>query len=338
MNRRIKLCHVAHIAASAILSLFGALIVFQAIATASAEVPEQSWPQRPVRFILPFSAGTGTDLEARLMAERLSVRWHQPIVVENRFGADGLLAINSFISANDDHVLLYASTSSFLAHPYTLEKLPYHLGTDITPIVRISDIVFTASVPSSLGPNSLKAVVELAKAKPGKLNAGAAAGLTRFTLNYFLRAEELNVASVPYKDGPPAVTDLSAGRLQFMLSSYAIVRSASETGLVKVIAVSLRERAAFAPDIPTIFEAGFPSLDIGATTGVFGRRGMARELRERIARDATAVMNDLKIAERLAGSGQAMRLGGPDDLLRTLRDQEEQTAKVAKALGLAAAK
>jgi tripartite-type tricarboxylate transporter receptor subunit TctC len=96
-------------------------------AQTSAQTSAQAWPQRPVRFILPFGAGTATDVAARLMSEKLSVRWGRPIVIENRPGADGLLAINAFISANDDHVLLYASTASFMAHPYTLEKMPYSL-------------------------------------------------------------------------------------------------------------------------------------------------------------------------------------------------------------------
>ena len=148
---------------------------------ASAQPPAQSsaqaWPQRPVRFILPFGAGTATDVAARLMSEKLSARWGRPIVIENRPGADGLLAINAFTSANDDHVLLYASTASFMAHPYTLEKMPYSLERDLAPIARVTDTILSAAVPSSLKANTLKEFVALARALPGKLNAAGAAGV-----------------------------------------------------------------------------------------------------------------------------------------------------------------
>ncbi|MBX9777213.1 MAG: hypothetical protein K2Y71_22790 [Xanthobacteraceae bacterium] len=121
-------------------SLLAATVAMALCALASstsAQPPAQSaaqssaWPQRPVRVILPFGAGTATDVAARLMGEKLSVRWGRPIVIENRPGADGLLAINAFIAANDDHVLLYASTASFMAHPYTLDKMPYSLERDL---------------------------------------------------------------------------------------------------------------------------------------------------------------------------------------------------------------
>ena len=147
----------------------------------------EAWPQRPVRFILPFGAGTATDVAARMMSDKLTARWGRPIVIENRPGADGLLAINAFITANDDHVLLYASTASFMAHPYTLEKMPYNLERDFAPIARVTDTVLAASVPASLKVHSLKEFVALAKAQPGKLNAAGAAGVPDFTLGYFLK-------------------------------------------------------------------------------------------------------------------------------------------------------
>jgi tripartite-type tricarboxylate transporter receptor subunit TctC len=115
--------HLAAVAAAVTVSL-GVLVppaLAQAPAPTSAQASTQAWPQRPVRFVLPFGAGSATDVAARLMGEKLSARWGKPIVIENRPGADGLLAINAFISANDDHVLLYASTASFMAHPYTLD-------------------------------------------------------------------------------------------------------------------------------------------------------------------------------------------------------------------------
>jgi tripartite-type tricarboxylate transporter receptor subunit TctC len=304
----------------------------------SAQTAGQAWPQRPVRFILPFGAGTATDVAARLMSEKLSARWGRPIVIENRPGADGLLAISAFISANDDHVLLYASTASFMAHPYTLEKMPYNLERDFAPIARITDTVLAASVASSVKANSLKEFVALAKAQPGKLNAAGAAGVPDFTLGYFLKLENLDVTRVPYKDVVQAATDLSAGQIQFLLSSYAVVRAAAESGRIRILAINVRERASFAPDIPTIHEAGYPSLNVETTAGFYGPRGMAQDLRERIAKDVIAVVAEPDITKRLVATGQAVRTGGPAELAETLRQQAAQAATVAKTLGLKAGK
>ncbi len=306
--------------------------------SASAQPSAQSWPQRPVRLVLPFGAGTATDVAARLMSEKLSTQWGRPIVIENRPGADGLLAINAFISANDDHVLLYASTASFMAHPYTLDKMPYNLERDFAPIARVTDTILSAAVPSSLKVDSLKDFVALAKAQPGKLNAAGAAGVPDFTLGYFLKVENLDVTRVPYKDVVQAATDLSAGQIQFLLSSYAVVRAASEGGRVKVLAVGGRSRASLAADVPTVHEAGYPSLNTETTAGFYGPRGMAPELRARIAKDVIAVVNDPEITKRLVATGQAVRTGGPDELAQTLKEQATQAATVAKTLGLKGAK
>jgi tripartite-type tricarboxylate transporter receptor subunit TctC len=314
------------------------LLIVSASAASAQSSSAQSWPQRPVRFILPFGAGTATDVAARLMSEKLSARWGKPIVIENRPGADGLLAINAFVSANDDHALLYASTASFMAHPYTLEKMPYNLDRDFAPIARVTDTILSAAVNASVKATSLKDFVALAKAQPGKLNAAGAAGVPDFTLGYFLKVENLDVTRVPYKDVVQAATDLGAGQIQFLLSSYAVVRAGSEAGTIRVLAVGGRERIPSLSDIPTVHEAGYPSLNTETTAGFYGPRGMARELRERIAKDVIAVVNEGEITKRLIATGQAVRPGGPDELAQTLREQGEQAAKVAKTLGLKAAK
>ncbi len=151
---------------------------------------------------------------------------------------------------------------------------------------------------------------------------------------YFLKTENLDVTRVPYKDVVQAATDLSSGQIQFLVSSFAVVRAASEAGRIRVLAVGGRERFSYAPDVPTVHEAGFPSLNVETTAAFYGPRGMARELRERIAKDVIAVVADPEITKRLVATGQAVRTGGPEDLAQTLRQQADQAAIVAKALGL----
>jgi tripartite-type tricarboxylate transporter receptor subunit TctC len=324
---------------ASVLGIAASLFAWSAPVMAQAPAPSsgQAWPQRPVRFILPFGAGTATDVAARLLSDKLTARWGRPIVIENRPGADGLLAINAFLAAHDDHALLYASTASFMAHPYTLEKMPYNLERDFAPIARVTDTILSVAVNASVKANTLKEFVALARAQPGKLNAAGAAGVPDFTLGYFLKLEKLDVARVPYKDVVQAATDLGAGQIQFLLSSYAVVRAGSEAGTIRVLAVGGRERIASLATIPTVHEAGYPSLNTETSAGFYGPRGMSRELRERIAKDVTAVAAEPEISKRLVATGQAVRTGGPDDLARTLREQAEQAATVAKALGLKAA-
>src|SRR5207245_877099 len=137
----------------------------------------QTWPQRSVRFILPLGPGSGTDIGARLFADRLSARWGQPVVVENRPGGDGMIAITAFIGAHDDHTLLFAPTSSFTAHPLLHDKLPYD-PRELLPIARVSNTLVVVAVPGSLQIGSLAELIALARAEPGKLNFTTATGVT----------------------------------------------------------------------------------------------------------------------------------------------------------------
>jgi tripartite-type tricarboxylate transporter receptor subunit TctC len=159
-----------------------------------------------------------------------------------------------------------------------------------------------------------------------------------FTLGYFLKTHDLKVTKVPYRDIVQAATHLAGGQIQFLLSSAAIVRAPREAGTVRILAVTSRARAAVAPDIPTIYEAGFPPLAFETTAGLYGPAGVPRDLRERLAKDVITVVSEPAITERLVATGQAVNLGGPDELAQTLRQQAEQMATVAKALGLKAGK
>lgn len=320
-----------------LLTLAAAATVAGVLAASGSAVSAQTWPQRPVKFVLPFGAGSATDVAARMMSEKLAARWGKPVVIENKPGADGLLAINSFVQANDDHVLLYASSASFNAHPYMHEKLPYDLERDFAPIARVTDTILSAAVPASSKATTLAEFVAMAKAEPGKLNATGAAGVPEFTLGYFLKVQNLDVQKVPYRDVVQAATDLGAGQIQFLLSSAAVVRPLAQAGRVRILAVTSRERVPFAPEIPTIYEAGFPALAVETTAGLYGPKSMSADLRERLAKDVVEVVSDKDITAKLVTTGQAVRPGGPGELAQTLKQQAEQMATVAGVLGLKAA-
>ena len=139
----------------------------------------QSYPQRTVKFILPFGPASGTDITARLVGERLAARWGKPVVIENRPGGDGLVAINAFIAANDDHTLLWVPVGTFAVHPYDKDKLPYDADRDLIPIANVSTLYLALSAPASLNVKTFREFFELVRANPGKFNAAAANGNCR---------------------------------------------------------------------------------------------------------------------------------------------------------------
>jgi tripartite-type tricarboxylate transporter receptor subunit TctC len=292
----------------------------------------QAWPQRPVKFIVTLGPGSGADIGARLVADRLAARWGKPVVIENRPGADGLVAIQAFVNAADDHTLLYTPAGSFTVHPLQYAKLPY-VPEDLVPIARVSNTIIAVGVPASLKIGTLADFAKLARAEPGKLNAAVVSGITDFTFDYFVKTAGLDIAKVPYRDIVQAATDLSEGRVQVMMSSYAILQPHALAGRVKVIAVTGHERTTILPDIPTANESGFPALEVEGLVGLFGPRGISKELRARIGADVAAVAADPTIAERLAATAQVPNPGGPAEFAAAIDRQRAQIAIIAQALG-----
>jgi tripartite-type tricarboxylate transporter receptor subunit TctC len=315
----------------AVLTFVAAILAFSQVLFGSYAAAE-SWPNRPVRFIITLGPGSGVDIGARLFADKLSARWGQPVVVENRPGGDGMLAITSFLSVRDDHVLLVSPVSSFTAHPYFHDKLPYD-PRDLIPIARISKTVVAVSVPTALNVNSLKELEALARAKPGQLNWTTATGFTDFVFAGYLHTVGLKMAKVPYRNPAGAVTDLAAGVIQVYMPAYAIVRPQVEAGTVKVLAVTNRERAPAIPDIPTAVEAGYPSLEFDGLVGLFGAPGIADETRTKIAEDIRTVASDPEIVKRMTATGQIVSPGNATEFAASIEQQRAQVAAVAKLFG-----
>jgi len=312
-----------------------AIIAFLSILQSLTSAPAQPYPTRTVRFIVPFGAASGTDITARLFADRLAARWGKPVVVENRPGGDGLVAVAAFIAANDDHTLLFAPVGTFTVHPYEHEKLPYDVERDLLPIASVSAIILAISSSASLKIDSLSELVELARAQPGKLNAAAANGNADFLLFGFLKSTGLQMAKVPYRDILQAPNDLAEGRIQVLMTSFAVVQPQMQTGRVKVLAVTSRERAPGAPEVATVREAGYPALEMESLVGLFGPRGMPSELRERIAVALGEVaVADPVIATRLAATGQLVNVRGPSEFTAAIEQQRAKLAEIAKILGI----
>jgi tripartite-type tricarboxylate transporter receptor subunit TctC len=302
------------------------------LAVAATALAATDWPTRPVRFILTLGAGSGSDIGARLLADRLSRRWGQPIIVENRPGGDGIVAINAFVTAHDDHILLFAPSSSFTAHPFLHDNLPYK-PSDLVPITRVSNTVIAIAVPAGLKVDSLAQLAAMARAEPGKLNWAGVTGALDFIFAGWLKSENLNINKVPYRNPVDAANDLAESRVQVYEAALAIVRPQLESGKIKLLAVTNTVRAPTQPKIPTVAEAGFPALTIDGLVGLFGPPGMPLALRERITSDIRAVA-DKTIEDRLDTTGQIMNIGGPDDFGKSIDDQRAKIAAFAKSLGV----
>ena len=298
-----------------------------------------------MKLILPLGAGSGSDIAARLLADRLGKRWGQPVIVENRPGGDGVVAINAFVTAHDDHQLLFAPSSSFTAHPYLHDNLPYK-PSDLLPITRVSNTIIAISVPVSLHIDTFKQLVERARAEPGKLNWAGVTGALDFMFEGWLKREGLNITKVPYRNPVDAASDLAEGRVQVYESAFAIVRPQLDAGKIKPLAVTNTARAPNMPNLPTVKEVGYPALTLDGLVGLFGPTGMPLDLRKRITDDVRAV-SDATVEERLARhrpDPQCWRTGGIRQIDRRAarrrcgfcRGARDQTAAVMKRRGCAA--
>ena len=314
---------------ASVIALFG----MAALLVPQAQAETQAWPQRPVKFLVPFGPGAGVDIGARLLADRLTARWGKPVVIENRPGADGLVAIQAFLAANDDHTLLASPSGSFTVHPFQYEKLPY-TPADLVPLARISNTILGVGVPESMKISTLAEFVTRARAEPGKFNAAVVPGITEFTFDYFVKTAGLTLQKVPYRDIVQAATDLGEGRLQVYMSSYAILQPQTEAGRIRPIVVNGRERAPILPNVPTAGEAGFPALEVEGLVGLFGPKGMSNALREKIAADVVAATNDPAMSARLSATAQMVNPGGAAEFTASIDHQRAQIAKIAQELGI----
>jgi len=318
MNRR-------HFALAALAAL--------ALGAAPAFAQTASWPQRSVRFILPLGPGSGVDIGSRLIADRLSQKWGKPVVIENKPGGDAIVAITAFTAANDDHTFLMAPTSTFTAHPFLHEKLPYELK-DLVPIARVSNTIVAVGVPAALGINSLDELIARAKAEPGKLNSAGTTGAIDFVVAGYLKKAGAEITKVPYRDGVQALNDLAEGRIQLYVAALAIMRPQVQAGKVKIIAVTNNERPPIMPDVPTAVEAKHPQLAVDGLIGLFGIRGMPDDLKNRIAADIKEAASDPEVAAKINATAQIVRPGGPDEFAKELDNQIKVISDAAAAAGV----
>jgi tripartite-type tricarboxylate transporter receptor subunit TctC len=305
---------------------------------AGTAAAQETYPSRTVRFILPYGAASATDIAARLFADQLSKIWGKPVVVENRPGGDGLVSLNAFVTAHDDHTLWFGPAGAFNVLPYQHDTLPFDPQRDIVPVVGVISVSLAVSVPASMKIDTMDQLVALVQAEPDKLNASAANGISDFLLFGFMKSRGLKVVEVPYRDIMQAPNDLVGGRIQVLSTSLAVVQPLAQAGRIKVLLVTSKQRAPSMPDVPTAVEAHYPDLSFDSLGGVFGPRGMPDNERERIAADfRKAAAANPAIAERLGNTGQILSIEDPAEFAKGIQGQRDKLAGLAKILAITAA-
>jgi len=301
---------------------------------AAPQVAAEPWPQRIVRMVVPVGAASATDSTARIFADRLANRWKQPVVVENRPGADGLIGVAAFVAAHDDHALLFAPGFPISVIPVVREKLPYDPARDLVPVASAVDSFGAVAVPSSTKVTSLAELVGRARSQPGKLNCYAASGVFPYLLTGFFKEQALDLVSISYREQNLAIQDFGEGRIDLLLSTTASVLPLVQAGKARLLAVTNNRRSPTLPQVPTVTEAGYPELQFEGFQGFFGFRGMSTELRDRIAGDIAAAADDPRLAARLAAIDQFAHATTPAEFSSMIESQQAKIADIVRRTGM----
>jgi tripartite-type tricarboxylate transporter receptor subunit TctC len=308
----------------------GIVLALLAVLLASGPLLAEPWPQRPVRLILPLPPGGATDLAARLFAERLTERWRQPVFVENRQGADGIPGITAFLAARDRHTLLFSFAGPITINPLIHEKLPYDPQHDLVPISAAAENFFAIAVSPGLNVRSMRELLTVARAAPGKLNWAATPGLPHYIVLALQKSAALDMTEIGYRDFGPAFHDLAAGRIHLVATGLALHLPHVKAGAARLLLVTSRARSPLFPGVPTANEAGFPELAFEGVVGFYGWRGIEPDLKERIATDIRSAGADPVIAARLEGLGTIVRTGTPAEFATAIEEQRVKIAALAR--------
>jgi tripartite-type tricarboxylate transporter receptor subunit TctC len=293
----------------------------------------EAWPQRAVNLIVPIGSGSGPDIAARIYAEQLALRWKQPVVVENRTGAEGLIGVTAFARMQDDHTLLFSPAAPITVFPFTQDQLGYDPARDFVPISSAANTFGVIAASASEDVQSISDLIRHARTNPGKLNWASGGGAFPLLLTGFVKGANLNLTRVAYRQQNLAIQDLAEGRIQIFATTLTALLPVTQMGKVRLLAVTNKMRAPLAPDVPTATEAGHPELEFEGLTGFFGWRNMPPALRNRIASDIRAVASDAAVADRLAKAGQVAHASTSEEFTRAIDEQRARIGDIVRVIG-----
>ena len=310
-----------------------------AVLALSASLPAQEYPARPVRLVVPFAPGGGTDIVGRLIAQRLTESWGQTVVVDNRAGAGGVIGADLVAKAQPDgYTLLMGTPGPLTINPNLMKSMPYQTLRDFTPISLATISPFILVVHPALPARTAKELVALAKARPGALNYGSAGNgsVGHLAGEQLAALAGIRFVHVPYKGSSLAVTDLLAGQLQFMLENLPTVLPHVKAGKLRALAVGTRQRSGLVPEYPPLAEAGVPGYEASTAFGVLGPARMPAATMTRLNRDIVRVLAGPDVKERLSAQGVEAVGSTPEQYSTHLREELARYASIVKSAGIRA--
>jgi tripartite-type tricarboxylate transporter receptor subunit TctC len=310
-----------------------ALLALLAVPAALA----QAWPSKPVKIVVPYPPGGGVDGIARPIAERLTQRWGQPVLVENKAGAATIIGAESVAkAAADGYTLLLTSESTITSNPHIYPKLPYDAVRELAPVTQLIGLPQMVVAHPSLPANSLRELVDLAKAKPNTVTFGSyGSGSQPHLLFESLKAQTgAALTHVPYKGIAAAVTAVVAGEVQLTMAAASLARVQIQAGKMKAIAIARASRQSIMPDVPTLREAGFPDIDPQSWFGLFATGGTPREIVQKIQTDVAAIFADAEFRERhMLQRGFDPVLSTPEEFAKFIQADMQVKARLIKVSG-----
>jgi len=302
----------------------------------SSWVFAQEFPNKPVRIVVPFTAGSATDILARTVGQKLSELWGQQVVVDNRAGAGGTIGAGMVAKAPPDGLTLMVHSAAQAVNAFIYPSLPYDTLKDFVQVVPLAgqpNVLVTA--PAS-GYKTVADLIADAKKKPGGLNFGSA-GIgsgTHVNGEKFKLAAGIDVAHIPYKGTPEALTDTMAGRIAYFFSPISAALPHVRDGKLIALGVSSAKRSSVLPNVPTIAESGLPGFDYNLWVGVFAPAGTPAEVVEKINRDVNRVLREPEVRERMTALGAEAMPMTPAEFDKFMRLEMDDAAKVVKAAGI----
>lgn len=302
----------------------------------NAHALAQSFPAKPLRLIVPFPPGGGSDVVGRILAQKLSERLAQQVVVENRAGAGGSIGTEAAVrSAPDGYTMVLASTSEIAVNPAIYSRLSYDTLKDLAPVAMVASTPMVVIVSPALPVKNIGELIAAAKAKPGEINVASAGNgsFTHLASELFRSMTGVTWTHVPYKGAPPAITDLASGRAQVMFSTLPAAMGAIRGNLVRPIAVSSPARASALPDVPTVIESGVPGYEPAYWYGVFVPAGTPADALGKLADAVVASVKSPDVVASLANQGASPARMTPEQFAGYVKAEVAKWGKVVKDAG-----
>jgi tripartite-type tricarboxylate transporter receptor subunit TctC len=302
---------------------------------ASGASPAQDYPTRPVRMVVPFSPGGSTDTLARIVGQKLTERSGQPVIIENRAGAGGHIGAEQVAkSAPDGYTLLLGGVPHAISASL-YSKLPYDMARDLTAIAEVASFPSAIVLHPSLPANSVKELIALARARPGRLSFGSAGigSPNHLSLELFQAMAGLSMVHVPYKGSGQLVGDLLAGQVQLASMGLPVAVPHVQSGKLRAIAVTGAARSPLLPEVPTVSEAGLPGFEVTSWYGVFGPAGLPAGIVAKLNSEIGSAVTAPEVKERFAALGAEPSVKAPDQFARYVRQEITKWAKVVKDSG-----